>query len=314
MSKYRHSPIMKSKRRKVKTRESCTQTEVFKDWPVSKETRVVLEKLSQSKIRSVKTSNKRHVNQEASDHLSVQNPSLLPVLNRPSSISKPPGSYRIFVKPITNNERANSTLVNDTAEDYQQQQQVLTGRCNQNKKVRFVKPGPLSYKQRVLKELKEDMNVPIMLSEQPELNEEGRNSLNLDTILEQINENGTATPELDLNFDMNSFNLEPHNMAVQTGVSINISPSNVNNDDGVVEDRSKSEETDNPSQEKAQPKTIRMDFRGITTTITSRSTSQNFNGSSSSDNDDAEGLPKDTKYVKIKAHTVHIHNHFYNSQ
>lgn len=298
--------MAKWKRRKVTTRESSTQTEVFKEWL---RTEVVLEKLSQSKIRSLTEDNRHQTDQETTDHLTIQNPSLLNIPKRPSSISKPPGSYRIFARPITNNERANSTLVNDIVDECQlNTQSPPTTRSNQNKKVRFVKPGPLSYKQRVLKELNEDMNVPVMLSEQPEVNVDRHNSLNLDTILEQINENSTATPEFDINFDMNSFNLEPRDMAVQTGVSI----SNIN--DAMIEITSKSGEADNPQQEKTQPKTIQMNFRGITTTITSRSTSQNDNESSSSGDDAEENLPNNTKHIKIKAHTVHIHNHFYNTQ
>lgn len=47
---------------------------------------------------------------DSSEFISIENPSLPIAPRKSGTISKPPSSYNVFVKPITNNEKANSTL------------------------------------------------------------------------------------------------------------------------------------------------------------------------------------------------------------
>ncbi|EEZ97807.1 hypothetical protein TcasGA2_TC000171 [Tribolium castaneum] len=73
-----------------------------------------------------------------------------------TKINDAPGSYTVFVNPITNNENANSTLL-----------------MLQNKK-NLIKPGPLSYKKKMLEKLNEqELEVPIALGTIVERESEG---------------------------------------------------------------------------------------------------------------------------------------------
>lgn len=155
------SQFIKMVRRNKKTVNCSTQTDFV---PI-----VALERLN------VQTLRKSEAIGEYTDYnITIRNPSLMNVPPKPA-ISKPPKNYTTFVKPITNNEKANSTLADlDTSIS-----DVPT------KKVRFLKPGPMTYKKRIMESIS-NMRIPVAMSEgQTEPCAPEELNLDLDTIMEQ---------------------------------------------------------------------------------------------------------------------------------
>lgn len=103
-------------------------------------------------------------------------------------VAKAPANYQNFVKRLSNNQKASSTLVSKEFEGNVEENCLIPPAPptrNQSKRVKF-KPGPRCYKRRLLRsglrlyEDDGDMNVPIMLSEPSSPNE---NLTNIQTII-----------------------------------------------------------------------------------------------------------------------------------
>lgn len=145
------------RRRKKATRESATQTEgPFTD-PI-----VVLNRLSSSTLQ-------RQANQSESCSISIRNPSIISRAAQ-QPVSRAPRNYRFFARPITNNQRANSTQVD----------QDVDRSAAPKKRVRFNRPGPLCSK-------RPREEVPITRSEVSDSESPPADflHLNLDTVIEQ---------------------------------------------------------------------------------------------------------------------------------
>ncbi|KAL1489272.1 hypothetical protein ABEB36_014202 [Hypothenemus hampei] len=92
--------------------------------------------------------------------ITIQNPSLMTGQAK-VDISKAPKSYGVFSKPITNNQRANSTLTNSP-----------------KRKVHFSKPSPFCYKKRLLENY---MRIPQAMSTPEEISGSGSGNIDLGT-------------------------------------------------------------------------------------------------------------------------------------
>lgn len=141
------------------------------------------------------------------------------ILNSPittqkgKKIGRAPYNYKQFVKPITNNEIANSTFTSigewethpESSFPVPLQMEKLD---RPSKKVRF-KPGPQCYKNRLLKQQElldiDDMNVPIMLN-MPVQPSNGMPEY-LETIAEGIDEASQTTPNPELNLNIDSIEI-----------------------------------------------------------------------------------------------------------
>jgi hypothetical protein len=186
-----------------------------------------------------------------------------------------PTNYSVFAKRITNNDDANSTL-----------NELL--RSPPKKKVRFIKSGALRLKP------DESLCVPVVLDRS-----DGLSVRSLETILER----NCETPPV-ANFEVNS--PEP----VMREVTTQTVDGQLDNC-GLVEEPvdhvlSCSSFSDANSVNKG-PENIRLQFDGVTTVISMRSKEEESKDS----DDDVSQAKQAEKYIRIKANTVYIHNHFY---
>jgi hypothetical protein len=186
-----------------------------------------------------------------------------------------PTNYSVFAKRITNNDDANSTL-----------NELL--RSPPKKKVRFIKSGALRLKP------DESLCVPVVLDRS-----DGLSVRSLETILER----NCETPPV-ANFEVNS--PEP----VMREVTTQTVDGQLDNC-GLVEEPvdhvlSCSSFSDSNSVNKG-PENIRLQFDGVTTVISMRSKEEESKDS----DDDVSQAKQAEKYIRIKANTVYIHNHFY---
>lgn len=287
-------------------------------------------------------------------------------VTKSKNIVRAPQSYKVFAKSITNNEKANSTLVTSAELECNfenSRQPASKRRNNHSKRVRF-KPGPLSYKRRLLQHQEilddDDMNVPIMLNERSPLLD--RNSRNLETIIERIDEK-SQTPQAEVNFDIHSIELEevgiiePHTIhnlnearqylgsVERVNESESITTHSDQEKDSVIQKgdtntrnraitirnkiiqkrlpESKVADVENLVEQEDNLKSpnrtehTKIHFEGITT-IVSHNTCQRQHerkcGSSEENRDEQDTTATfelDTRFMKIVARTVHIHNHFY---
>ncbi|KAG5875737.1 hypothetical protein JTB14_010725 [Gonioctena quinquepunctata] len=310
MPKGRQNAKEKIGNKRKLTIECATQTQpLWGSWFPS----IILERLDN--FGEPKRPGTESILPDGNRELSVQN-SPISIQPRPSHISKAPTSYRYFVKPITNNEKANSTLDNSTRACVGNKKQniniIRRRKSVSNWRRTNIKPGPLSYKLRVLQDFGEDMNVPVMLSKPSTSRVERRPSLNLDTISEKSEDN---LPITDLEFNVNVESERESNQVISGSQEVGSlndafcrNQENFNKPPGEIE----VETVDVPEPE--QPERVHLGFNGITTVISQDSGRDNSDTNTSCGFDkEADEVDWNThkKYVKIKAHTVHIHNHFY---
>lgn len=232
-------------------------------------------------------SGKEHaLSHDYSSSITIRNPSMVSAQTKPG-ISKPPKSYRFFAKPITNNEKFNSTLA-DLADESTER--------TPKKKVRFIRPGPLSYKNRILNSMYNNENLirPPTMSE-PQIELSLNNDQDLATIIEQA-ESTQLVGDLEQAFNVGEIIVEPMESVAETQqMTIKSDSAQVGTKESSAIIRSAS---------KALPNECSMN-------------EANDKNEKSRDNSDRskEGntsQKQDGKTILIRANFVHIYNHFYN--
>lgn len=176
------------------------------------------------------------------------------------SLSRLPSNYSNFVRPINNNEVANSTLANLTEE-----QQTASSNTEENADLdmaRFIKPGPKSYKMKMFRKI-QSLRAPVALST-PKCAKETNKTL---TILSEREVTSPVLPQI-------------------VSVDVHEVPQNNRSEMEVCDGVTEAEQSANCN---------------ISVISTGEVTKNNANV------DDV----KQTKYIRITAETVHIHNHFY---
>lgn len=334
------------KYKKTRLHTVSTQTDLFEMYYP----RVVLSRLSRIPGNST-VSKKRNINSTVCS-------------NKPSVVKKAPRTYYNFVRPITNNDRANSTLtLNSPLENPEDQHSTIqlpkirNRRSSQAKRVRF-KPGPLCYKQKLLKQnclnnedgndADDDFDVPRMLGRAGSSSDE-----NLGTVIEVTER---SAQQVDLNIEEKSIHLnDVEEIILPTNISLNTAYLNVESSEGldnIVKDKTlKACDTadktgkfmdiltakDNDDWEReailktADPTTeteeqipqlqqnTNIHFEG-STTILSHNSFHGGNGhnnyvenekTNENENENEQTFETSTKFIKVIAHTVHIHNHFH---
>lgn len=229
---------MKNKKSK-KTRANSTQTDPIK---VNFCPKIVLTRISFPEVTDKLNSRRSN----------LLNNSMIPVKHK--FIRNVPKLYVNFAKPITNNENVNSTLV--SAQEFEINNPVTRRRSNQLKRMKF-KPGPLSYKRKLLKNQERhddsEMDIPIMLNEKSSTPLE--NARNLGTILEQIHDEISQTLHVSLN--IHSVELEEvPGVEVPSNSSLNIALRNLDNEEGTEGDKT----NDSSDQRKVATPKLRSHF------------------------------------------------------
>ncbi|KAH0813471.1 hypothetical protein GEV33_009320 [Tenebrio molitor] len=188
-----------------------------------------------------------------------------------------PTNYSVFAKRITNNNDVNSTL-----------NELL--QLRQKKRVKFVKSGALRPKP------DESLCVPVMLDRSGPLSVRS-----LETILER----NCQTPPA-ANFEIKSPVPVIREVITQT-VDGQLDKCALGEEP--VDHVSSCSSFSDSNSVKEGPENIRLQFDGVTTVISVRSKEEE---EESKDSDDYMSQAKQAeKYIRIKANTVHIHNHFY---
>lgn len=149
-------------------------------------------------------------------------------------IGRAPYNYKQFVKPITNNEKANSTLTSTREWDTHPERSFpfpsqIKKLGRPSKRVRF-KPGPQCYKNKLLRQQalldNDDMNIPIMLNMPLQSSDDMPEYL--ETIIEGIDDESQTTPNPELNLNLDSIEiaeipiLEPSTIEHFSGVHDNL--------------------------------------------------------------------------------------------
>lgn len=245
---------------------------------------VTLERLNVQNLRKSET-----VGECTDYNITIRNPSLMNVPPKPA-ISKPPKNYTTFVKPITNNEKANSTLADlDTSIS-----DVPT------KKVRFLKPGPMTYKKRIMESIS-NMRIPVSMSEvQTEPCPPEELNLDLDTIVEQAE----VTQFME---DIDSEDLlaetEMETVAIEKERRSNVD--NINSEDL---NTSNSRNALSPNQRESA---LNPSLRKSNEENDSRNNKQSEN--KKPENQERSFKLDGGKTILIRANFVNIYNHFYDS-
>lgn len=259
-----------------------------------------------------------------------------PLVNRPAFLSRLPSTYSTFAKPITNNEKANSTLADITNREEDQKEFALNAADNNekcdlenllDKATIFCKPGPKSHKLKWLLRHQEDMRVPIALAQNEELSSR-QNEDHLPTIeersIEQTVVPATSNQEELINIEEVSLNLNiqcsgiPNDTEVLRSLigHMNVDlPTEINQDalQANAGDAGYNAER-NSGSDSQEPCNIQFNFAGFATTIAASRTAEDHNSHNSSGAKfDDQPDENSTKCIRITAETVHIHNHFYKS-
>ncbi|CAH1983495.1 unnamed protein product [Acanthoscelides obtectus] len=299
----RHKP--KKRKPAMKFRDVATQTELFNIL----DPRVVLNRLHPQEMDQIETK-----------AAGKPTESLVTVLDKPARLSRLPQSYRLFAKPITNNENANSTLLFDDEDD-------LTIH-----NVAFAKPGPLCYKKGISKKMSRSLAAPQVRHEPEEREERNR----LEPVIESFSESSQetiSTPDiLELNLNVSSIESMIEQGTQTLGSSQEDHPVEGNAQEKLPEPITEPQNNEEPSiprinEEPAahncsngepireEPRgantSYRMKINGVATTITAGAGASTEDSTSDDSDNDDRNRGRRTKFVKIKAHTVHIHNHFY---
>lgn len=271
------SQFIKMVRRHKKTVNCSTQTDFV---PI-----VALERLNVQTLRKSETTG------EYTDYnITIRNPSLMNVPPKPA-ISKPPKNYTTFVKPITNNEKANSTLADlDVSIS-----DVPT------KKVRFLKPGPMTYKKRIMESIS-NMRIPVAMSEiQTEPSAPEELNLDLDTIMEQA-----EVTQFMEDIDNEDLLVETEMETVAIGDELRSDVDNTNT--RASEDSSVSGNVVSPNQrESALNPSLRRSNEQNDSTNNKQSKNEKPKNQERSFKLDGG------KTILIRANFVNIYNHFYDS-
>lgn len=209
------------------------------------------------------------------------------------SLSRLPSNYSNFVRPINNNEVANSTVVNVTQNDEDPTIFTFKGENTDLDTARFIKPGPRSYKLKMLKKL-ETLRAPVGLST-PRYSEEDYLS-----IVPEAPDDNIKTSAL---------------QEVRVVVHEVLSRSNcVHTDDVLLAEDIDSIHENQDSNAAAEYKGRANSTEGEDIEDCNVNEDQQENNGSNSGNSKGDCNTEDSqnaKYIKISAHTVHIHNHFY---
>jgi len=246
---------------------------------------VALERLNVQTLRKSETTG------EYTDYnITIRNPSLMNVPPKPA-ISKPPKNYTTFVRPITNNEKANSTLADlDVSIS-----DVPT------KKVRFLKPGPMTYKKRIMESIS-NMRIPVAMSEiQTEPSAPEELNLDLDTIIEQA-----EVTQFMEDIDNEDLLVETEMETVAIGDELRSDVDNTNT--RASEDSSVSGNVVSPNQrESALNPSLRRSNEQNDSTNNKQSKNEKPKNQERSFKLDGG------KTILIRANFVNIYNHFYDS-
>ncbi|VEN34714.1 unnamed protein product [Callosobruchus maculatus] len=319
-------PRMKKCKAAVKRRDVATQTSVLDVWSP----RVVLNRVEYHQEKSPPRQEQEVVPGDKSEIGEI-----VTVHDKPVRLSKLPSSYRLFVKPITNNDKANSTLLIDAEEE------MLVHN------LAFVKPGPMCYKKRISEKLSRSMTVPRVRQEPEEV--EDRNGL--EPLLENPLETASTPDMLELNLNVSSIGsiVEYNERSTQTQTAAGTTQeSDRGGTEGGTSPQGKTTGEPPPAQNDEDPPpgpsgidakpigepnggasgepvdetraantSYRMKMNGVATTITTVPEGGTTPDSSSDETESDENTTRQsrrTKFLKIRAHTVHIHNHFYGSR
>lgn len=253
------------------------------------------------------------------------------LVNRPAYLSRLPSTYSTFVKPITNNEKANSTLAEITTCEEESRKAIIIDDKSESEQLSenlldkaalFCKPGPKSFKRKWVLRHQEDMRVPIALTvNQEESSTQSR--CNLPTIVERTTD-GTVVPvtldDADVNVEEVSVNLNIQYSGIQNETEVlQTLMRQINVDVPAEMNQTKSDKAGPSSQNNGEgdsqrmPQNIKFNFAGFATTIAASRSAEEHNTyhNASSVKFDDQNEEKATKYIRITAETVHIHNHFY---
>lgn len=240
-----------------------------------------------------------------------------PAMNRSLGLSRLPSTYSHFAKSITNNEKANSTLAdisNNGDRCSPSLREENQGADILNECIVLAKPGPKSYKQKFLQRCI-DLQRPVALNVNQCEEKAEDNSRLLQTILECPTETSPKHDDVEVNVNEISLNCDIHTEDIQMDTeALRQLLHNVDDNQNACTFSEVPRNIDN--REFPKTRTVQIGCEGFTATIAaSRSQQQDTPHQVSSQHN---GSGEDTsaeqkKYIKIHAHTVHIHNHFYKS-
>lgn len=237
-----------------------------------------------------------------------------PGMNKSLGLSRLPSTYSHFAKSITNNEKANSTLADISNNgDRGSLREDNQGVDVLNECIVFTKPGPKSYKEKLLQRCI-DLQRPVALNANQSEHAEGNSRL-LQTILECPTETTPRHDEIEVNVSEISLNCD-----IQTE-DINLETEALRQLlDNVDDNRNMRTPSEVPSnvenREFPKTRTVQIGCEGFTATIAASKSQQHDTPHQASPEHNGSGedsSAEQKKYIKIHAHTVHIHNHFYKS-
>lgn len=215
-------------------------------------------------------------------------------MNVRQSVSRLPSNYKNFVRPINNNEVANSTVVNITHTDEEQSASSHNEENTDLDMARYIKPGPKSYKMRMFRKM-HNLRAPAPLST-PKTNNYPAEQNYLTTVAEATAEGYITTPVLQqiVCVDANEISLNRQRIGDGSAVPLMGSKSQLEMC-GVI------------TTEEEQHAAADCNVSEISSHTSNKGCGNTKTGN---DNHNAEET-KQEKYIRINAQTVHIHNHFY---
>lgn len=250
-----------------------------------------------------------------------------PLIMRPKIHGRIP-TYSRFVEPITNNEKANSTLVDLSLErEKVGPSPILESTRNEesdllNKCILLPRPGPKSYKEKYLAKMRSNLEVPVALDviENSRDADICNNSNRLQTITECCAELA-ATPPPENNCNINNTELPLDSNFRET--DLNVPSSDLSHlidqiEAGVDEEHTEEAQIQihdsnlRDSNNAHNAKEVRFNVNGFAASVTAPLSTPEENDQHLSYSSSVQEADANTpKYIKIIASTVHIHNHFY---
>lgn len=265
-------------------------------------------------------------------------------------ISRLPNNYNVFVRPITNNERANSTLASGFLSNSESQKSLLGSEkqpstCTQENRVtKRYKPGPKCYK-RLHEEFHEEFDIPLLRNDDNN-NNSLNNSLTViheqeedisqppdEMILTNCRNDNEVLPVLDVSSGACDIS-EPTGLAglielldnpsdvILDSINQDMTRTNSQANVPITKDPGNNKEPENEptenvgDQKRRRNKTVTFEFRDIRTEIVengeNEQTAPNEENDSMEDEDDVGAHLRKRKYIRIFAEKVNIYNHFYN--
>lgn len=227
---------------------------------------------------------------------------LHPQVNARQSLSRLPSNYSHFVRPINNREVANSTVVNISPNE--EQSVSYNDDVNLDEaRIMSCKPGPRSFKIKMLRR-EERLRAPMALST-PKHAEKGYNQ-GLSEVAED-SEGSIPTPVLHQEIRVDVHEVPIRTVAIGTeSEQCTTAPESerIEINDNLLERNLTTVEL-YPTSTQTE-KIANCEISGITFKSPSKNSDSKSNGEKHQEDDSQQ-----TKYIRIHAHTVHIHNHFY---